>query len=196
MHLFDRQLDVEKLLLPYDCEYPDHAVPSELFGLNVSPTRYLSGMRMTFRAPLARKERFDDTLLRYAAAEDMDVSYRISRHGVLINALDAQLFHARDPNARLTRHTRALLGLLNLAYLYRRHGADLRRMFRTYRGRLLTRLGIDVVRDLAKNRTNLPYARADFRALRTIDRMLEIDDAELVQWYTSLQGQLLNQNLE
>ena len=41
--------ETEKLLLAYDRTYPDHALPAELKGLEVGVTRYLHGMRMTYR---------------------------------------------------------------------------------------------------------------------------------------------------
>jgi hypothetical protein len=43
---------------------------------------------MTFRAPIIRAVGFDETLKCYAGAEDIDASYRASRHSVLLNALN------------------------------------------------------------------------------------------------------------
>lgn len=186
--------DVERVLLPYDPEYPQHEIPEELARFDVAATHYLAGMRMTWRAPWARAERFDETLRRYAAAEDMDFSYRMSRHGIVLNALSARLHHTQDESARLTRHTRALLGLLNLAYLYRRNGHDPERMFEQYRGRLLERLALDAVRDLMRLRTSLPYARADARALGMLRHILSVEEGELEAWYAALQREILDQN--
>ncbi len=186
--------DIERVLLPYDRDYPQHEIPEELAGFDVAATNYLSGMRMTWRAEWARAERFDETLRRYAAAEDMDFSYRMSRHGIILNALGARLHHTQDESARLTRHTRALLGLLNIAYLYRRNGYDPERMFQRYRGRLLERLAFDAVRDLLKLRTSLPYARADARALGMLHTILAVDEGELADWYGQLQSEILEEN--
>jgi GT2 family glycosyltransferase len=76
---------------------------------------------MTFRASIIRKVGFDETLTRYAAAEDVDASYRASRCGLLLYAVNARIFHAQDQSNRLSRHTVTMRGLLNLAYLYRRN---------------------------------------------------------------------------
>lgn len=186
---------VERLLLPYDAVYPDHPVPPGLEQLDVAATRYLSGMRMTWRAGPARKVLFDETLQRYAAAEDMDFSYRISRYGVIVNALRARLFHAQDPSARLTQHTRALLGLTNLAYLYKRNGVAPNTLLLRYTGRVLTRMAVDLARDLSRGRTSMPYVRADLRALQTIREMAGVDKQVLTDWYTKVQDRILNANV-
>jgi glycosyltransferase involved in cell wall biosynthesis len=191
---FKSLFDVERVLLPYDPDYPAHDIPEALRGFDVALTHYLAGMRMTWRAPWARSERFDETLRRYAAAEDMDFSYRMSRHGVVLNALSARLHHSQDESARLTRHTRALLGLLNIAYLYRRNGYDPARLFARYRGRLRERLALDALRDLLRLRTSMPYARADARALELLPALLEVDDEELESWYGQLQTRILDTN--
>src|SRR5205823_5825333 len=101
----------------------------------VAPTPYIGGCRMTFRGAIIRQVGFDETLKFYAAAEDVDASYRASRHGVLLYAFKARVFHAQDSSARLSRHTRTLLLLLNLAYLYRRNGQDPARLLRNFRWR-------------------------------------------------------------
>jgi glycosyltransferase involved in cell wall biosynthesis len=189
-----RLFDVERVLLPYDPEYPQHEVPEEVRQFDITPTHYLAGMRMTWRGPWARVERFDETLRRYSAAEDMDFSYRMSRHGVILNALSARLHHSQDESARLTRHTRTLLGLLNIAYLYRRHGHDPVQLFQRYRMRLLERMALDAVRDLLKLRTTLPYARADARAVRMLQEILTVEERELASWYGRLQSEILEAN--
>jgi glycosyltransferase involved in cell wall biosynthesis len=186
---------VERLLLPYDADYPDHPVPSEILHLDVAATRYLNGMRMTWRAGPARKVLFDETLLKYAAAEDMDFSYRISRFGVIVNALNARLFHAQDPSARLTQHTRALLGMTNLAYLYRRNGHAPNQLLLRYTGRVLTRIAVDLARDLSRGRATMPYVRADLRTLSVIREMARVEKDRLTDWYGKLQERILQENL-
>jgi len=189
-----RLFDVERVLLPYDPEYPQHEIPEEVKRFDVVATRYLAGMRMTWRGAWARVERFDETLRKYSAAEDMDFSYRMSRHGAVLNALSARLHHSQDESARLTRHTRTLLGLLNIAYLYRRNGHDPVRLFQRYKLRLLERLALDAIRDVLRRRTSLPYARADARALQMLHEILTVDERELAGWYGRLQTQILDAN--
>jgi len=189
---FERELYAEKMLLPYDETYPDHPIPIELSHLNIGSARYFDGFRMTFRRDVICQVGFDETLKRYASAEDMDASYRASRHGVLLNAYDALIFHDKSPQERLSRHTRELLGYLNLAYLYRRNGYDPGRIIGSYRWRLLRRMAINTLRDVSKKRTSLPCARATFQALMLLSNILNSEDIE--NWYSNLQEQIILRN--
>lgn len=185
---------VERLLLPYDTAYPDHAVPDEVAHLGVGATRYLGGMRMTWRTEPARRTGFDESLKKYAAAEDMDFSYRISRLGVIVNALRARLHHAQDSSGRLTRHTRALLGMTNLAYLYKRNGTAPDQLLTVYQRRVLLRAAVDLFRDLSRGRATLPYVRADLRALKFLPELAKVHPDHLVDWYQAVQEEILSAN--
>lgn len=185
---------VERLLLPYDDEYPDHPVPDDVAHLGVAATRYLGGMRMTWRTGPARQVLFDETLKKYAAAEDMDFSYRISRLGVIVNAMRARLHHAQDSSGRLTRHTRALLGMTNLAYLYKRNGRAPDDLLALFRRRVLVRAAVDLARDLSRGRATLPYVRADLGALRFLPEIAAVGPDQLVDWYQNVQEKILSAN--
>ena len=189
-----KELDVGRLLLPYDPTYPDHPIPSKLTGAAVAQARYFIGCRMTFRAEVIRSVGFDETLRRYASGEDLDASYRASRHGVLLNAINALISHAQDRSARLSRHTRTLLGLLNLAYLYRRKGHDPARLLSTYRWRVLRRFLVDVLRDAGRSRLSLPCARADLEALIRLTEIGHIPAERIVEWYATLQERIIERN--
>jgi GT2 family glycosyltransferase len=192
--LFERQLHAELLLLPYDRRYPDHPIPEELRGLEVAATRYLHGMRMTFRRELIQQERFDEMLRRYAAAEDLDASYRVSRHGALLNVFRARLFHAQDGSMRLTRYAVTVLALMNLAMMYRLKGYSPGGLLRSFQARVLRRLGIDFLRDLANRRFSLPCARADCRALALMAGLREQSEAHLRRWYPAFLEDMNNRN--
>ena len=192
---FERELYVERLLLPYDATYPGSTAPPELTGLDVTPTRYFQGFGMTYRAPIIREVGFDESLKRYGSAEDIDASYRVSRFGALLKARKARVFHAQAPQARLSRHTRELLLRLNLAYLYRKKGYDPRQLMNQYRLRLLRRLIVDVLRDAAKKRASLPCARAGFQAILLLPEMLRVSDDKIEAWYAGRQEQIISRNL-
>jgi GT2 family glycosyltransferase len=194
--MFEQELDVTRLLLPYDPSYPDRPIPSEISRAAVVQARYFNGFRMTFRAPLIRSIGFDETLKRYASGEDLDASYRASRHGVLLNAMNALIFHAQDESARLSRHTRTLLGLLNLAYLYRCKGYDPAALLGAYRWRILRRLLVDVIRDVVRRRISLPCVRADTKALIRLTEIGHIPAEKLVEWYAALQEDIIERNIE
>ena len=81
--LFSVESD-EYLWVPYDADYPDREIPAEVRGLNIIRTRLIGGMRMTFRRDAIAAVRFADRLEAYAAFEDFDAVYRVSRRGVLV----------------------------------------------------------------------------------------------------------------
>jgi len=192
--LLVRPFDVEALLLPYDECYPDRPIPPAVQSLGAIRCRYLHGMRMTYRREFIQKERFDDFLQRYAAGEDLDTSYRVSRHGALVAAPRARIYHAQDPAARLTRYTRNTLGLLNLAVLYRLKGHDPGAMLETYGRRVRGRLSAEVLRDLARGRLRLPCTRAAWNALVLLDRIRDMDATSLRAWYLEYQRELVERN--
>src|SRR5260370_21285433 len=121
---------------------------------------------------------FDESLKKYASAEDMDASYRASRFGALLNAYDARIFHDKSPNERLSLHTRELLGYMNLAYLYRIKGHDPKRLMMRFSGRLLRRMAVDTMRDASKQRISFPFVRADFKALSLLPKILNYRDID------------------
>ena len=194
--VLEQEVDATRLLLPYDRTYPDHPIPPQINGAAVVQSRYFKGFRMTFRAPVIRNVKFDETLKRYASGEDLDASYRASRHGALLIAINALIFHAQDKSARLSRHTRTLLGLLNLAYLYRRKGYDPERLLGAYRWRILRRLIVDVLRDVARRRISLPCARADMEALIRLAEIRHISAGAIVEWYGALQEDIIKRDAE
>jgi hypothetical protein len=149
---------------------------------------------MTFRAPIIREVGFDETLIRFAAAEDLDASYRVSRYGVLLSAFDARIFHAEAPQARLNRHTRTLLFLLNIAYLYRRKGHNPAQLLSRYRWLVARRLVADIVRDAGRARFSLPCARADLEVLFRLPSIGRTADDEIVKWYATLQERIIERN--
>ena len=172
-NLFERELYTEALLLPYDEKYPDHPIPSNLAHLNIGAARYFDGFRMTFRRDIISRVGFDESLRKYASAEDMDASYRASRFGALVNAYDAKVFHDKSPIERLSRYTRELLGHLNLAYLYCIKGHDPQSMMKKYRTKLSRRMIVDTIRDISKKRFTLPCARADLRTILMLRNMMQ-----------------------
>lgn len=190
----EKQVEVEQLLLPYDSDYPDRPLPPGLPTEEVVRCRYFHGMRMTYRRTAIRKEGFDELLQRYAAAEDLDASYRVSRHGALVVATRARLYHAQDSSARLSRYTRNSLGLLNLAVLYRLKAKDPTSTLEAYRLRLWRRLLVDVARDLGRKRLTMPCVRADWHALKVLSSLLEQSDTELRDWYPRFQVELVERN--
>ena len=89
--------------LPYDEDYPNRPIPEHLYALNIGRIQVMAGYSMTFREAILRKEHFSEVLQRYAAGEDQDLSYRVSRHGAIVNANNAHLCHLEISGGRLSQ---------------------------------------------------------------------------------------------
>jgi len=149
---------------------------------------------MTYRRDAVRKERFTESLTRYAAGEDLDASYRISRHGALVVAPRAKLFHAQSSAARLSRYTRVMLGLTNFAFLYRIYGKRPHALVKRLRRGIYRRMFFDVITDLGRLRWTVPRLRADVDALRIFPRIENMERSALDEWYPQFQTGLIDRN--
>src|SRR5690606_17662831 len=73
--------DQEELFIKYEGPR-DEPVPASVAHLDVERTTFMHGCVMTARRDALLKEPFAQALRYYAAAEDLDVAYRLGRHGV------------------------------------------------------------------------------------------------------------------
>jgi GT2 family glycosyltransferase len=89
-------------------------------------TEFMAGYRMSFRTAAIRAEGFDETLMAYATAEDVDASYAVTRHGCLIGARKARIYHHRFPNGRGDPYAFGVMKILNEAYVTLKHVHDAR----------------------------------------------------------------------
>lgn len=114
--------------------FPD---PAKLLGRSFWPTtldlpvwfaleqvvlvEWMTGFRMSFRTHVIRTVEFDESLSRYSLFEDIDASFAAWKHGWVVAALQATVFHFRSPETR--GHARRLGAeqLLNKAYIIGKH---------------------------------------------------------------------------
>jgi GT2 family glycosyltransferase len=68
--------------------------------VGVVETNRFSGCNMSFRKHVLQQFRFDENLLGYANAEDLDFSFRVSRHYKLMLAPLAKVYHHVSPIER------------------------------------------------------------------------------------------------
>ena len=92
-------------------------LPASTSRLPIRRVRDLQGLKMSFRTPLIRAERFDERMRRYALCEDLDVSMRVGRRHALVQRTDAIIIHENAPVARIGANARFLIGWINPAYL-------------------------------------------------------------------------------
>lgn len=184
-------MDATKLFLPYDGNFPQHSVPGSMRGLNVAPTRLFQGYRMTYRRNVIERVRFDAVLRYYAAGEDLDASYRASRHGPLLVALNSKLHHYQSASGRLSRYKVTVLALLNQAVLLRKNASDLPRMKRRYYARAFRRMAAEAIKDGLSRRWSLPQFRGVVVALFHSRKVFSVPADKLGDWYGQFQQAFL-----
>jgi glycosyltransferase involved in cell wall biosynthesis len=181
--------------LPYDPVPPRHAMPESLAGLNVGAIQVMTGYAMTLRREIAQRERFSEVLERYAAGEDQDLSYRVSRHGLLVNALDARLCHLEISGGRLSTYTVTVLAGLNMAVLHQFHGGavagDRAYIQRAWRRMVRKRILISFLKEISERHWRFPRTRGYWFALSWLGVIYGKSPQELQGWYPQFQQALI-----
>ena len=175
----------DQLFLPYWGRLPAKPPRIEADGAYVVPL--LQGCRMTYRREVIARERFDQDLEKYAAAEDLDASYRASRHGVLLEAERARIYHHTVASGRLSRGHAAELSAMNIAFLLRKNagagGGPLLRLY-SWLGR---RLFAEFLKDALSRRFALPQWRAMLHTSGSAWRLWTVPPSELSKRYAAIQ---------
>jgi GT2 family glycosyltransferase len=188
-HLF--LMDTELNFLPYDGAFPKHEIPASVRKLNVQSVKLLEGFRMTFRRDAILKEIFEPMFLYYAAGEDMDASYRVSRHGLLLEAVEAKVHHFKSAGGRLSRFKVSVLAALNQALCLRKHSSDLKRNRQLFYRLMARRMLAETLKDTLTRRWDLPQARAIWVAIKYSRKLFALPDEELAKWYPDFQREFL-----
>lgn len=153
---------------------------------------FIGGYSLTARREAMLKEPFDDGLVGGSYYEDLDACYRLGRHGALIRAFNAGLFHAEAASGRSRRKTVAMFQVLNMAYFLRRHttrpGLDFSRYLLWYTRMLVANL----IKELLRRRWSLPEVRGLLVALPYLPRIFARSPADIVDWYRDLQVEIMN----
>ncbi len=149
---------------------------------------FMTGSSMTFRRSVFATERFNELLKRYAAGEDQDLSYRVSRRGLLVNAVDAQLCHLEITGGRLSLFQVTVLAALNPAVLQQYHASDLKKINRKWQAILWRLLVINFLKDLSAKKFKFQTTRAIIYSLAKLPSIYRRQGDELASWYTEFQA--------
>jgi GT2 family glycosyltransferase len=188
-HLF--LMDADFLCIPYDGEFPSYPVPASISHLNVHPVKIFHGCRMTFRREAIAQEQFEPLLLFYALLEDMDASYRVSRHGMLLETSDAKLHHFQSNSGRLSRYVVSVLSAMNQAVCIRLYSNDLIRDRNRFYRLTARRIIAEIFKDGLSRRWTLPQVRGLMLALKCAPQVFKMSNEELAQWYPNFQKELI-----
>lgn len=185
--------DMHMLFLKYEGER-NGAVPPEFAGLDVGPTTFMSGHGLSVRRDIALAEPLDRSLRYYAALEDLDVSYRYGRHGILLRNNAAKLHHFEVASGRIKRQTAITFQLLNMLVFIKRHAADPGQWLPTYRRMLWRRLLGEVLKDGLSRRWDFPQAKGVLTALRSWRKLWNTPKDALDEWYPGYQRALMDRH--
>ena len=160
-------------------------------GTQVLRVPLLSGYAMTVRADVARREPFDAALLSYSPAEDLDASYRFSRHGmnVLIDA--ARVHHFEAASGRIKRRQAITLGLMNLAAFVAQKSATPARDIPAYYLRYLRRLLAEFLKDGLSRRFTFPQFLGALSAFGPTIAIFRHGRDGFADWYRTQQMRVL-----
>lgn len=190
----------EILMMSTDRMFVKYDPPEDHFGLadfarlaipDTAWTPFIGGCVMTVRREVVLKEPFDDHLLAYSPTEDLDTSYRFSRHGLNVVAKNARLAHLEAAANRVKRRNATMLALMNSAYFTRRHSERPLRHAAVYYVLSLRRLFAEFLKDLLSRRFTFPQFRGAARGLLHSPRVFLHPREGLGEWYEKLQAEML-----
>ena len=188
-HLF--LMNAELLCIPYNGDFPHHQIPAAVAKLNVYPVKLFHGCRMSFRREAILQEMFEPLLRYYAILEDMDASYRVSRQGLLVEAVNAQIHHFHSGSGRISRFKVSVLSALNQALLLRKYSDNYQRDRQRFYILMIRRIIAEVLKDALSRRWSLPQARGLLTAWKYADQVFALPDNNLAEWYPNFQRKLL-----
>ena len=160
-----------------------------LAGLVHAPM--IEGYRMTVRRAVALREPFDDGLITYALAEDLDATYRFSRHGFLATATGARVHHYVANVDRIDRYKINVLLMTNNAYFIRQHSKSPVFDFLRFQVFAVRVTMAALLKDLSMRRFSLPRVRGNIRGYLLSYRIFLRQGDGLRPWYRDFQAGLL-----
>lgn len=129
----------------------------EYYSLN-----FFHGCRMSFRYELVKENLFDEDLVKYSAGEDLDISYRISQYGHLIESETAMIYHKTAAAGRLSRYKSTSMYSFDLALFIKKHSNDLKRDISRYILLSFRRFFAELLKDSLSLRFTYPQLRGVF----------------------------------
>jgi glycosyltransferase involved in cell wall biosynthesis len=96
-------------------------LPDWFMDYDVVLVEWMTGFRMSFRTSVIRKVGFDENFSRYSLFEDIDASFSAWKHGWVVGARRARVFHYRSPENRGQGRRLGAEQLLNKAYVVAKH---------------------------------------------------------------------------
>lgn len=154
---------------------------------------HITGFRMSFRTDAMRQVGFDETLgygAGYAYHEDIDVSLRLERLGyALVSAEEAKVCHYSFPGKRGKGYNYGFCAIANCVYVCKKtigHDTQIYPFLERY---LKYKLSLYASRFYSKHGREV--FQGAFDAWRDRSRLLDVDEAHLVEAYKALCDQYI-----
>lgn len=112
-----------------------YSIPDWFRASDVVPVEYMTGFRMTYLTDVIRQSGFDETLKGYGLFEDVDASFGVINHKLLVGARRAEIYHHKFPSPRGGTFEMGFTQILNRAYVICKHteeGAEARNKLEAY----------------------------------------------------------------
>lgn len=145
--------------IPYDGVYHSKVDPILEDGSTYPAIPLFDGCRMTYRLDAISKEGFESDLVTYAAAEDLDASYRASRYGTLVECAGARMYHKTVDASRVNRYRSLHMASLNIACFVYKNSNNIIRDRIKYIILTLRRLFAELLKDTLSRRFTYPQFR-------------------------------------
>ncbi|KKB83694.1 hypothetical protein VW29_13430 [Devosia limi DSM 17137] len=187
-------MNASRLFIQYDTPRlrGNEAAVAALGVARISHQPLISGYAMTVRREVARTERFDPILLSYSPGEDMDATYRFSRHGLNVAVEGALVHHFEAASGRIKRKQATTLGLMNVASFVANKSSSPARDIPAYYLMFVRRLFAEFCKDLLSRRFTFPQFAGTVLALpRSIGIFRHRNRADFDGWYKQQQLDIL-----
>jgi glycosyltransferase involved in cell wall biosynthesis len=186
-------IDLEQRFIPYDAigYGPKPGVPAGVSEDEVFAVGLVSGFRITVRRRVALIEKFDEGLIAYCPAEDLDATYRFLRHGANVVAKNARLYHHEAAASRLKRRKVAELSALNIAYFLRAKSKQLAAHCAIFYLWSLRMFASAALRDLVGRRWDFPDTMGTAAAISRSVSVFRRAGNDLLPWYEDVQYEIL-----
>jgi GT2 family glycosyltransferase len=90
---------------------------------NLIPSEWASGCNFSVRTEVARTQRFDENLIKYALAEDVDYTYSLFKknNGGIFISPSARLEHLESQASRIPNQAKLYMDAVHKRYLFHKH---------------------------------------------------------------------------
>lgn len=188
----------KRVLVPYDGARPVYR--QDLIrqsGVRTAHAiRFIPGFALTVRRALVLREPFEDALLAYSPTEDIEASYRFTRHAANAFVDGARIYHHHAATARIKRKQVIELTMCNVAFYIRKRSNNVWRDVPRYYVLGLRRVIAEAAKDGFSRRWSFPQLRGAVAGIMRSFSVFRAPRPSLDAWYQPVQLDILGKRPE